>query len=474
MMVVEWQREPQAKFWIPRRPVLEGKHKIATQIQKFIDDPNTMFQGFTTPPGTGKSTLIKFLLSYIGGKFPLSANMYVSYSDGMISMMYDAVKDIMTNPTEYLHNEVFNNGMPNCSAEYRTISFKKKGDFPTLGLVSIGGSVTGRTRANKILITDDLVSSPEMARSPTRLKKLNEDYRTLLTTRTIGENVKQIMLGTIWSVHDPISKMKSDFEDNPRYWFINIPVRDENGESNFEYNHPDRYTKESIADIESTIDPVDFSSLYLGRAMEKEGLVFAADTLRYYSGVLPDGEPDNILFFCDVAWGGGDNLSMPIGYQFGKDIYIHDVIFDRRDKFITKPRVVGKILQHRIKMGRFEADNGGHEYCDDTRRTLIEEHKYSCNLGHKKAPSTQAKMSRIEQHAPVIRTFYFIDDSSFDKDKPDRVYRDEDYKRFMNELTSISFTAYNPNDDSADSLAGFVDYFMGSPVSSVSYFPRTF
>ena len=39
------------------------------------------------PPGTGKSTLIKFLLAYIAGKFPTSANMYVSYSDGMIKMM---------------------------------------------------------------------------------------------------------------------------------------------------------------------------------------------------------------------------------------------------------------------------------------------------------------------------------------------------------------------------------------------------
>ena len=81
--------------------------------------------------------------------------------------------------------------------------------------------------------------------------------------------------------------------------------------------------------------------------------------LNYYNGVLPDGEPDNICFVNDVAWGGGDSLSMPIAYVYGHDVYIHDWIFDRRDKSCTKPRVVAKILQHKIKMGRTEANNGG-------------------------------------------------------------------------------------------------------------------
>ena len=82
MIACEWNREPKARFWLPRRKVLEGKHKIATRIQRFIDNPDALYLGFSMPPGTGKSTLIKFLLAYIAGKFPMSANMYVSYSDG--------------------------------------------------------------------------------------------------------------------------------------------------------------------------------------------------------------------------------------------------------------------------------------------------------------------------------------------------------------------------------------------------------
>lgn len=464
MVACEWDREPKARFWLPRRKVLEGKHKIATQIQEFIDDDDALYLGFSMPPGTGKSTLIKFLLAYIAGKYPKSANMYVSYSDGMIKMMYDAEKAILTDTTEYRHNDIFvGNGDPSMSAEYKTISYRRAGDFPTLGLVSLGGSVTGRTRANKFLVTDDLVKNKEEARSPERLDKLYSDYTATLTTRMIGDNVKQIQLGTIWSAYDPISRMKEEHGDDPRYKFIAIPVWDENEISNFEYEHPDRYTTEKIRDIKATIDSADFECLFMQHGIEKEGLAFASDSLKYYNGVLPDGEPDNICFVNDVAWGGGDSLSMPIAYVYGEDVYIHDWIFDRRDKSHTKPRVVAKILQHKIKMGRTEANNGGDEYSDDVHRILKQEHGYSINMTHQKAPTNMAKLTRIEQHAPTIRNYYFRSESC----------RDDDYKRAMQELTGFSFTTKNKHDDAPDSMAMLADY-LAHGIKSVTVARRPF
>ena len=50
MIAMEWRREPQARFWLPRRKVLEGKHHIATKIQNFMDDPEALFLGFSMPP----------------------------------------------------------------------------------------------------------------------------------------------------------------------------------------------------------------------------------------------------------------------------------------------------------------------------------------------------------------------------------------------------------------------------------------
>ena len=452
MIAMEWNREPKARFWLPRRKVLEGKHHIASRIQSFMDDPEALFLGFSQPPGTGKTTIIKFLLAYIIGKEPKSANMYISYSDGMTKMLLDSVKSMLTDREEYCFHEIFPGlGEPATSAEYKTISYRRAGDFPTLGLVSMSGSVTGRTRANRFLVTDDLVKNKEEARSPERLDKLYSDYTATLTTRMIGDNVKQIMLGTRWSSYDPLGRMQDAHGDDPRYTFISIPVWDENEVSNFEYEHPDRYTTEKIRDIKATIDSADFECLFMQHGIEKEGLAFPADGLRYYNGVLPDGEPDNIVFVNDVAWGGGDSLSMPVGYVYGEDVYIHDWVFDRRDKSVTKPRVIAKILQHKIKMGQTEANNGGEEYSDDVYRILRQEYGYSINMSHKKAPTNMAKLTRIEQHAPTIRQFFFRENSC----------RDDDYRKAMNELTGFSFTTKNIHDDAADSMAMMAAYIFG-------------
>ena len=463
MIAMEWNREPKARFWLPRRKVFEGKHGIATKIQNFMDDPEALFLGFSQPPGTGKTTVIKFLLAYIIGREPKSANMYISYSDGMTKMLLDSVKSMLTDRQEYCFHEIFPGlGDPDTSAEYKTISYRRAGDFPTLGLVSMSGSVTGRTRANRFLVTDDLVKNKEEARSPERLEKLFSDYTATLTTRMIGDNVKQIMLGTRWSAYDPLGRMEEAHGDDPRYTFIAIPVWDENEVSNFEYEHPDRYTTEKIRDIKNTIDSADFECLFMQHGIEKEGLAFPADSLRYYNGVLPDGEPDNIVFTNDVAWGGGDSLSMPVGFVYGEDVYIHDWVFDRRDKSVTKPRVIGKILAHKIKMGQTEANNGGEEYSDDVYRILRQEYGYSINMSHKKAPTNMAKLTRIEQHAPTIRNFYFRDSSC----------RDDDYRKAMSELTSFSFTSKNIHDDAADSLAMMAAYiFGGQKIATVAKRP---
>jgi hypothetical protein len=147
MIAMEWNREPQARFWLPRRKVLEGKHGIVTKIQNFMDDPDALYLGFSLPPGTGKTTLIKFLLAYIIGREPKAANMYVSYSDGMTKMLLDSEKAMLTDTNEYCFHEIFPNlGMPDISAEYKTLSYRRAGDFPTLGLISLGGSVRGRPR----------------------------------------------------------------------------------------------------------------------------------------------------------------------------------------------------------------------------------------------------------------------------------------------------------------------------------------
>ena len=461
MSACEFYREPAARFWWPRRRVLEGKHHVASTIQNFIDDPQARYLGISCPPGVGKTTLIKFLLAYVAGRWPDSANMYVSYSDGMVKMLLDSEKAILTDKSEYKHNEIFHNGRLAISSEYKTLSYRMKGDFPTLGLVALGGSVTGRTRANKFLITDDLVKNAEEARSPERLEKLYADYKATLTTRMIGDDVKQIQLGTIWSVHDPISRMKAEHEGDPRYRFIAIPVCDEEGHSNFLYDHPDNYTDEKIREIREEMDPVDFSCLYMQQGIQKEGLAFRPDEMRYYNGVLPPVEPDKRTFFCDVAFGGGDSLAQVFAYVYQDDIFIPDVVFNKGAKDETQPVVVGRIMRHRCHTGRFEANNGGDFYADDIDGMLRGE-GYHMNITTAKAPTTMSKEARIEQYAPDIKRFVFLEPSM----------QSEEYKRFMTEVFSFSFTAKNVHDDAPDALAGLAAMLVEKPKVVTSPFKR--
>ena len=107
-------------------------------------------------------------------------------------------------------------------------------------------------------------------------------------------------------------------------------------------------------------------------------------------------------------------------------------------------------------------DKSGLSYCDDVHRILRQEHSYSINMSHKKAPTNMSKLTRIEQHAPTIRDFYFRDSGC----------RDEDYRKAMNELTSFSFTAKNLHDDAADSMAMLAAYvFDRSKVATVARRP---
>lgn len=445
MIAMEWNRNRNARFWLPRRKILEGNFGVCTAIENFMHEEGGKKLTLSMPPGAGKSTMIKFLMAYIMGKFPQSKNMYVSYSDSMVKLMMDAVTD-MTSGDEYCFQEIFPLGKPDKSAEYNTIGYRRRGDAQTFNLCSIGGSITGRTRADLFMITDDLVKNAEEARSPERLETLYANYTDTISTRQIGNNVKEIMLGTIWSIYDPISREKIRYEGEPGYHFYAFPVCDDEGHSNFHYDCEDCYTDEKIAQIREKLDPVTFSCLYLQRGIQKEGMPFTQEQLTWYDGVLPDGDPDNIFAFCDVAFGGGDSLSMPIAYKYGSDLFVHDVVFSRKDKSVTVPIVAHRLQQNNVRKVRFEANVGGQSYADEVS-AKVKEIGYACNVTSKRAPNTMSKLSKIEQYQQNIREIHFRRDKE----------RGREYDLFISELQTFSFTQKNLHDDAADSLAGLCD-----------------
>lgn len=438
LLYVEFDRDPDKRFYLPRRKIL--KDKLIRHLQDLADDVIDILT-ISMPPGTGKSTAGIFFLSWLMGRNPEKCNLASGHADGLTRGFYDGVMSIITDP-EYLWHDVFPDvQLVNKSAKYETLDLDKVKRFPSLTCRAIDGSLTGATRCEGILYVDDLVSGIEEALSIDRMDRLWMKYFNDLKSRK-KMKCKELHIATRWSVHDPIGRLERDNENNPRARFICIPALDENGESNFNYDFGVGFDTEYFKNIEKDMDEVSFLALYMNQPIEREGLLFPEKELRYFNGILPQIKPDCIYSASDVAWGGGDSYSQPFGYQFGEDVYIPDWIFDKGDKTVTRPRVIGKMSLHKPHLSKFEANNGGHEYSDKVDEELRKIGVHM-NITSEVSPSNKSKLSRIIRWAPDIKRFIFVDKAN----------RNKEYDKAMKELTTFLQTGKSPHDDSPDSLA---------------------
>lgn len=457
LMYIEFNREPSKKFYLPRRKVL----KVIVDDLQDLEDGKLDFLSISLPPRVGKTTLGCFFMTWLMGKYPDKANVMSGHSDKLTEGFYREVLSILTDP-QYLWSDVFpGRTIANTNAKNESIDIDKTRRFPTLTCRSIGGTLTGAVEVAKCLYCDDLIEDLEEALNPLRLQSKYDAYANQLKDR-MKEGAYQLMIGTRWAVTDIQGRIEEQYRDNPRYRFRVIPALNENGESNFEYPYGLGFSTKYYMDMKDSIDDATWCAKYMGRPYEREGLLFPQDELNYYNGSLPDDKPDRIVAAIDVAWGGGDSLSMPIGYIYGDNCYIHDVVFNKGDKTVTRPAVVAKLKQHLPHMIRVEANNGGDEFCDKVDE-LLKADGFRLNLSHRKAPSTMSKLSRIIQVAPEIKRFYFRDFK----------HSDSEYRAFMRELTSFVVTGKNAHDDAPDSLAMFANLIYYGKTG-VEIFKRPF
>ena len=459
LLALEWNRPPERKFYPPRRKVLKT---LVDDLQD-LADKRLDFLGISLPPRVGKSTLCIFFMTWIMGKSPDSANVMSGHSDKLTDGFYRELLSILSDSTQYAWAEIFPTvPIVDNSAKNETIDLNKKKRFPTMTCRSISGTLTGAVEIGNdgILYCDDLIEDLEESLNPLRLQAKYDAYLNQLKDRKKLGAV-ELMVGTRWNTADPLGRIQEQYSGNPRYRFRVIPALDENGESNFNYQYGLGFDTAYYLDMKESIDDATWCAKYMGDPYIREGLLFPEDELLTYNGVLPDGDPEKVAV-CDVAWGGGDSLSMPVLYKYGADVYVHDVVFNRGDKTITYPVVVGRLKQHLPHKARFEANNGGHEYADNVDKELRKDGVH-INVFSRKAPNNQSKMARIIQFAPDIKRFYFLADR----------YRSKEYREFMREVTTFVQTGKNPHDDACDSLAMAADeLYHGSGV--VEIFKRPF
>lgn len=458
-LYLEFNRDPEKKFYLPRRKIL----KVLVDDLQDLSEGKIDFLGISLPPRVGKSTLCIFFMTWIMGKRPDVASVMSGHSDKLTDGFYRELLSIMTDNETYLWQDVFPQvQIVDNSAKNETIDLNKKKRFPTMTCRSISGTLTGAVEIGTggVLYCDDLIEDLEESLNPVRLQSKYDAYLNQLKDRKkLG--ALELMVGTRWNVFDPMGRIQQQYGGNDRYRFRVIPALNEGGESNFDYPFDLGFDTAYYQDMKDSIDDATWNAKYMGNPYIREGLLFPEDELQFYNGVLPDGEPEKIAV-CDVAWGGGDSTAMPIAYIYGDAVYIHDVVFNNGDKTITYPAVIGRLKQYHPHRVRFEANNGGHEYADHVDRELRNDGVH-INIFSKSAPNKQSKLARIIQFAPDIKKFYFLADK----------YRSKEYRAFMREVTMFVQTGKNPHDDAPDSLAQLADeLYHGSAI--VTVFKRPF
>lgn len=453
---MEKNRPDSKKFYIPRKKTLQ----IVAQDLQDLEDRIIEFYGLSLPSRVGKSTMCIFFMSWIMGRRPNSHNAMGGHSGKLAKGFYGELLNLI-NTQEYTYSEIFpNSKLQKQSADDFEINLDKPDRFATMTCRGIEGTWTGAVdiSSDGYLYVDDLVRDRQHSLSSTRLENTYQEYLNKMVDRKI-DGARELMVGTRWNLYDPLGKIEKLNRDNSLYRFRKIPALNDNGESNFNYDYGVGFSTKYYIDMKARLDANEWEAKYQQKPFLREGIMFAEDELRYYNGILPEGGFVKNVSACDVAWGGGDSLSMPVGAEYENgDVYIYDWIFNTGAKEVTLPLVVGRIMGNNIQSINFEANNGGDMYAYYVGERL-KEHNYSCSTTSTKAPSKQAKKEKINQYAGDIkRRFIFLAPK----------YQSKEYQRAMEEFTTFVYIGDNEHDDAADGATQLMITLSGKRFAEVT------
>lgn len=458
MQYIELQREPEKRFWIPRRKQLEP---VCRAMQKLVDGELDILS-ISLPPGTGKSTLEIFLHSMMIGAFPDSCSLASGHSGTLTNSIYDGVNSILSDP-DYLWHDVYPAaGTIITNAKEQTIDLGKKHRFSSLTCRAIGASLTGATRCEKLLTADDLVSGIEEALSIDRLDKLWTAYTNDLKSRK-KLNCKELHLATRWSVHDPIGRLQVMYADSPKAQFLVMPAVDEDGESNFNYRYGVGFDKAYFEDMKNNLDDCSWRALFMNQPIEREGLLYNEDELRRYFE-LPSDSPDAVISVCDTKDKGADYCVMPIAYQYGNDFYIEEIICDNNNPEIVETRLVEILLRHKVKLSRFESNSAGGKIAEKVQKE-VKTRGGITRITTKY--STANKATRIIVDSPFVKEHFLFKDNSVIKNN-------KEYKRALGMLCSYTMAGRNAHDDVPDAFSMLADFIQSFETQTVRVIQRPY
>lgn len=446
------EKDPYKRFYFPRRKVLQP----VVEAYQEVYDGKLDFLSVSQPKRTGKTTGGLRLALMMGGREPTGSIFAVGKGEGLVKRFYGGLTQTFENEAMYKRFlKVFPESLKvNQSAESLSIDLKEKSPstFPTFTCRPIDGAIVGCTEANVLVYIDDCVKNHEEARNRDRLEFLCEKVTDDVLGRRL-EGTPIIIQGTKYSLYDPIAALQQKADELEWKWKeVAVPALDPiTDESNWEIYRKDKkglrkiFTTDYYRKERKLVSEETWAAEFQQEPFEAKGRMFPENELNYFEELPLDKEPDAIMAACDSADKGDDSCSMPIGYVYGHEVYIVDVVFDNAGVQFTKPECANMLINHNVKTVTFES-NGAGEYFGRDVMEIVKEQGGRCSARYKFNCSN--KITRMENARDnIIRDYYFRD---FRK-----MGRSTQYYKFMKELTTMTRSGKVKHDDAPDSLALF-------------------
>lgn len=481
---MEKNRSWQKRFYQPRRKTLKC---VVDDLQSLEDKTeNRVFYGLSMPSRVGKSTVCIFFLAWIAFKRPNSHSAMGGHSGILAKSFYKELLNIIITPEytfkelyDYFHPEYADKPFPtDKSSDEFTITLGSPDRFATITCRGIDGTWTGAVdvSADGYLYVDDLVRDREHSLSPQRMENTFQEYLNKMVDRK-NDGARELMVGTLWNVLDPLQRISIQYELDNGYFFRRIPALNENDESNFDYEI-NGFSTEYYRKMRDRLANAEWMAKYQQSPYVREGLLFPQDECKFSDGIIEDGT-HIVTALCDPAFGGADNLSMPVKLKHketGKQTII-DWVFKKGTQNITIPLMVDAIIRNVITELRIEKNSGGGLLADNLKKELQARNCNHCKIIMFSASNRMDKMERIKGYSDYVKDNYnfLMEDRYLPSREEDeinginRYRRTEMYDAAMNELHMITSEGKNPHDDSADSITNMamVDEKNGNKVEAI-------